>query len=83
MAAPPEVVQAKYSLGFSEQRRCCLITANDECGLRTSWCVDLVGAGTALLPWMLAEPIIWRRYHSPRVSPSIEVLTNQFADARR
>ena len=28
----------------------------------------------SLLPLMLAEPIIWRRYHSPRVSPSMEVL---------
>ena len=28
----------------------------------------------ALLPEMLAEPSIWRRYHSPRVSPSIERL---------
>ena len=27
----------------------------------------------ALLPLMLAEPSIWRRYHSPRVSPSIEL----------
>ena len=26
----------------------------------------------ALLPLMLAEPSIWRRYHSPRVSPLIE-----------
>ena len=29
----------------------------------------------ALLPLMLAEPSIWRRYHSPRVSPSIERLS--------
>src|ERR1019366_1033416 len=28
----------------------------------------------ALLPLMLADPSIWRRYHSPRVSPSIEDL---------
>ncbi len=26
----------------------------------------------ALEPEMLAEPSIWRRYHSPRVSPSID-----------
>ena len=26
----------------------------------------------ALQPVMLAEPSIWRTYHSPRVSPSIE-----------
>src|ERR1044072_5209002 len=26
----------------------------------------------ALLPEMLAEPSIWRRYHSPRVSPTID-----------
>jgi hypothetical protein len=26
----------------------------------------------AFEPEMLAEPTIWRRYHSPRVSPSIE-----------
>jgi hypothetical protein len=25
---------------------------------------------------MLAEPIIWRRYHSPRLSPSMEALAN-------
>ena len=29
----------------------------------------------ALLPEMLAEPSIWRTYHSPRVSPSIDVLS--------
>ncbi len=27
----------------------------------------------ALLPLMLAEPSIWRRYHSPRVSPTIDL----------
>ena len=27
------------------------------------------------LPVMFAEPSIWRRYHSPRVSPSIEVFS--------
>src|ERR671911_2044316 len=26
----------------------------------------------ALLPEMFAEPNIWRRYHSPRVSPSMD-----------
>ena len=26
-------------------------------------------------PLMLPEPSIWRRYHSPRVSPSIEVFS--------
>ncbi len=26
----------------------------------------------ALLPLMFAEPIIWRRYHWPRVSPLID-----------
>ena len=30
----------------------------------------------AVLPEMLAEPSICRRYHSPRVSPSIEVFVN-------
>ena len=29
----------------------------------------------ALVPLMLPEPSIWRRYHSPRVSPSIEVFS--------
>ena len=27
------------------------------------------------LPEMFAEPSIWRRYHSPRVSPLIEVFS--------
>ena len=30
---------------------------------------------SASLPSMLAAPSIWRRYHSPRVSPSIEVFS--------
>ncbi len=30
----------------------------------------------ARLPEMLADPSIWRRYHSPRVSPMIERRSN-------
>src|SRR3954452_21879319 len=29
----------------------------------------------ALLPEMFAEPSIWRRYHSPRVSPSMDLFS--------
>src|SRR5919107_6141374 len=31
---------------------------------------------SSLLPEMLAEPSICRRYHSPRVSPSMDVFSN-------
>jgi hypothetical protein len=41
------------------------------------WCDRLpVIRCIALLPLMLAEPSICRRYHSPRVSPSMDVFSN-------
>src|SRR3954471_25035280 len=41
------------------------------------WCDRLpVMTCIAFEPEMFAEPSIWRRYHSPRVSPSIDFFSN-------
>ena len=43
----------------------------------STWCERLpVIRCIALLPEMFAEPSICRTYHSPRVSPSIDVFSN-------